>query len=285
VNTDESGWLGVFETIDMSHSTSPRSSDRVTDPIRLTMADLVCVIMPVYNAAAFLRDAIESVRRQTYRHWELLVIDDCSSDDTVKIVESMARSETRIRLIRLSCRSGCAAARNRAFAEARGEYVAFLDSDDRWLPEKLTRQIAFMKSTGSTFSFTAMWRDRSSVRRPSYVSGAPARLSYRALLKSNDIICSSVLLDRQLLGGSQMASIRKNEDFSLWLQLLKKTPHAHGLNEVCGVYTVRPKSVSSNKTVVALELWRVYRQCEKLGWWATLYCFGHFVFHWCRKRV
>jgi teichuronic acid biosynthesis glycosyltransferase TuaG len=159
-----------------------------------------------------------------------------------------------------------------------------LDSDDQWTSEKLAKQIAFMKNKGLSFSFTAMLRDRSAVWGRSHVATAPQRVSYHDLLKSNPITCSSVMLDTQLLGPLRMPVISKNEDFCMWLQLLKKEAYAHGMSEVFGVYTVRAESVSSSKFAAARELWRIYRKIEGLGLLTALYYFAHFLFHWCENR-
>jgi teichuronic acid biosynthesis glycosyltransferase TuaG len=249
------------------------------------MTDFVSVIMPVYNAQDFVADAIKSVQRQTHQDWELLVIDDCSSDETIRIVRSVANADWRIRVLQQEGNGGAASARNRGLAEVRGAYIAFLDSDDRWAPEKLAKQIGFMKSNGVSFSFTAMFRDRSAVGRRSYVAAAPQRVSYHDLLKSNSITCSSVILDSRLLGPARMPLIPKNEDFCLWLQLLKKTEYAYGLSETCGVYTVRRQSVSSSKFAAARELWRIYRRIEELGFLTALYYLLRFVFHWSTTRT
>src|SRR5262249_29871122 len=119
----------------------------------------------------------------------------------------------------------------------------------------------------------------------SYIAKVPQRVSYHDLLKSNPIICSSVMVDAYLLGASRMPVIGKNEDFSLWLELLKRAPYAYGLADVCGVYTVRHQSVSASKVAAARQLWRIYRRTENLGCSTALYCFAHFLLRWIKNRI
>jgi len=242
--------------------------------------------MPVYNSQSFVARAIQSVQEQTHQNWELLIVDDHSSDNTTQIVTVFASIDSRIKLLRQLRNGGAAAARNRGLAQAHGRYIAFLDSDDCWRPDKLSKQIAFMKDNAASFSFTGMHRDRSAVGRRSYNVAAPLRVSYHDLLKSNVITCSSVILDIERFGRPlQMPLIPKNEDFCLWLQLLKIVPYAYGLSEVCGDYTVRRESASSSKPAAARELWRIYRQVEKLNPLTSFYYFIHFVFQWSKNRT
>jgi teichuronic acid biosynthesis glycosyltransferase TuaG len=249
---------------------------------------LVSIIMPTYNSARFVRRAIESVMRQTCSCWELLVVDDCSSDDTVAIIEALAAHDNRIKPCHLDSHKGAAGARNEAIVKATGEYIAFLDSDDCWLPEKLEKQIAFMRKTGSCFSYTASQRicdDSDSPGGRSYIVKVPQQVCYRDILKFNSITCSSVLIDARAVGRPRMPEIRMSEDFALWLQILKEFEYAHGLDEVCVLYMVRRGSVSFNKVIAAFYVWRVYREVEKLKLLTALYYFLQYIFLWCKSKL
>ena len=194
--------------------TADAEQDRAPD------SDLVSIIMPTYNCGAFIGETIATVQAQTYSHWELLVVDDCSTDDTAEVVASLAKSDPRIRYVRLETNSGAAMARNRAMELAQGRYMAFLDSDDLWHPDKLRRQIDFMTSRGAAMSCTAYAQiDEQGVPTGKIVR-SPARTSYNRLLLDCPVGNSTVMYDVARLGKFEVPNIRKRNDDALWLRML-----------------------------------------------------------------
>lgn len=236
----------------------------------------VSIVTPLHNSDAFISETISSVLLQTYVDWELLIIDDKSADKSAEIVKSFADNDNRIYLIQLEQNSGAAVARNEGIKKAKGRYIAFLDSDDLWLPEKLERQLAFMTEMGSAFSYTkvARYDEQGNLLGTSKI---PDKVDYSTLLKTNVVVCSSAMYDTQQLGKVYMPDIRKRQDFALWLRLLKHCDYGHGLQETLVKYTVREGSVSSNRASAAHYTWRVYRELEQLGFLKSLYYFSHYA--------
>lgn len=215
---------------------------------------------------------IESVISQSYTEWELIIVDDCSTDDTVNIVERYLNADDRIKLIKQEQNNGPAIARNIAIDVADGRYIAFLDSDDIWLPLKLEKQIKFMQD--NSYSFTYCSYDRIDVTgKYTSTKKAPTTLSYHELLKSCPIGCLTVVYDTHFFGKVFMPNIRKRQDYCLWLELLKITDFAYGLSDVLAKYRVHDKSISYNKASAAWYQWRVYREIEKLSLVKSLYYF------------
>ena len=238
------------------------------------MTPTVSIVTPVHNGAAYVRETIASVQAQTWEAWELLVIDDASEDDSAEIVECLASDDSRIRLLRLERNGGAAVARNAGIRCAQGRYIAFLDSDDWWVPQKLEKQIRFMEEAQCGFSFTGFQRvDEAGGEIALF--GVPERVSYRELLKTNYIGCSTVIYDSAAFGKVEMPLIRKRQDYGLWLRLLKQTDYACGINDVLVQYRVRSGSVSSNKAITSLFTWRVYRELEGLSVFHSAYCLAH----------
>jgi teichuronic acid biosynthesis glycosyltransferase TuaG len=244
----------------------------------LSEEPLVSIITPAHDAARFVLDTIRSVQAQSYRHWEQIVIDDASRDRTRDLVAEAARGDPRIRLVALDRNSGPAGARNAGLAEARGRYVAFLDADDLWLPEKLARQLAFMRDRDAAFSFTAysiIDEQGHAVGQPVRV---PARIDYRGLLKNTTIGCLTVVLDRERVGGPlSMPDLPQHEDLSLWFRLLKGGMIAHGLPEILARYRVVAGSASRNKLRAARHMWKVYREQEGLAVPDAMWCYAHYA--------
>lgn len=234
------------------------------------------VVTPAYNSATFINTAIESVRVQSFPDWEMIVVDDCSGDNTVPIVEEYIKLDSRIRLIRLEQNSGAAVARNAAIRAAKGRYISFLDSDDRWLPHKLEAQLKFMRKNDAAFVFSAYKKIDESGQDVGLL-GVPDTVSYRDLLKSNYIGCLTAMYDNQKLGKVETPILRAQEDFGLWLRLLKQTPVAYGQNKVLALYTVRGGSVSSDKRTAAVNQWKVYREIEQLNLAVSCYYFAHYA--------
>ncbi|QRG66239.1 glycosyltransferase family 2 protein [Brevibacillus choshinensis] len=245
---------------------------------------LVSVITPTYNATRFIRETIDSVKRQTYPYWELILVDDCSSDETVSLIQEELH-DPRIRLIVLPKNSGAAVARNTGISAAGGKYLAFLDSDDLWLSEKLEKQVTYMQHHDVAFTFTRYRMIRENGTLTPFVVTIPQEIDYNGLLKNTIIGCLTVMLDRDKLGLVQMPNIRTRQDTALWLQILRAGHVAYGIQEELSQYRQVEGSISSNKWKAARNTWRLYRDIEKLSLVRASWCFLHYGWNAWRKRV
>lgn len=236
----------------------------------------VSVITPSYNCANFISQTIKSVLSQTFHDWEMIIVDDFSSDNSVDVIQGYVEMDPRIKLIRKLKNSGAAMARNAAIEAAQGRYISFLDSDDIWLPHKLERQLMFMEQTGATFSCCAYEKIDEDGSPFGHV-GVPAKVEYSDLLKTCSIGCLTAIYDTKYFGKVYMPNIRKRQDFGLWLSLLKRTKYVYGISEVLAQYRVRSESISANKLNAAQYTWRLYRDVEKLNLVKSIYYFGHYA--------
>lgn len=219
------------------------------------------VIMPVYNAEKYLEKSLLSVRKQTFSDIEIIAVDDCSRDSSAEIIQRMSKEDTRIRLIRQTENQGAAAARNIGIKEARADYIAFLDSDDLWMPEKLERQFALLqRSPDCALCCTAAYCIDANDAPLERVFRVPSRITYKSLISGNDIVCSSLLLSRSLLLAHPMKKGAFHEDYVCWLEILKDGNRAVGLDEPLTVYRFTPGSLSRNKLHSALLTWNAYKE-------------------------
>lgn len=237
---------------------------------------LISIVTPLYNGSLFLESTVNSVLSQSYTKWELIVVDDLSTDNSVEIIQSFINLNSRINLIILTKNSGTAVARNKGIEAAKGRYIAFLDSDDVWLPNKLERQLDFMQSHNYPFTFAAYDKVNESGDVFGCV-GVPSKVSYSDLLKVCSVGCLTAMYDTEYFGKVYMPLIRKRQDLGLWLRLLKKTDYAYGLNQTLGRYRVRSDSISANKASAAKFTWRLYRDIEKLNILKASYYFLHYA--------
>ncbi|GAA65000.1 hypothetical protein P20311_2804 [Pseudoalteromonas sp. BSi20311] len=238
------------------------------------MQELVSIIMPSYNAEKFIRESINSVLEQTYQNWELLITDDVSKDNTVSIVKQYTKNDPRIRLVEQSDNGGAGLARNDSISRAKGKYIAFLDSDDLWVPEKLHKQISFMQKNKIPFSYTGYQKFTGDKQLLGQVI-PPSETTYNELLNSNVIGCLTAIYDCQALGKQYMPTIRKRQDMALWLNILKLTPKAYGIQASLAYYRV-DVGMSSNKIEILKWQWRLYRDVEQLSIIKSL---KHFVIY------
>lgn len=211
------------------------------------MKDLVSIITPSYNSEKFIEETIESVIAQTYTNWEMIIVDDVSTDNSIEIINNYAMEDSRIKLIQLEKNSGAAVARNTAIKNANGRFIAFLDSDDLWVKTKLEEQISYMKKNNISFSYSdyELIDEKSNLLN---ISKKPAgMLDYKELLKENQIGCLTAIYDQKKIGKCYMPLIRKRQDYGLWLSILKKVPYAYKVPLSLGIYRVRVNSISSNK--------------------------------------
>ena len=229
------------------------------------MNDLVSIIMPSYNTANYIEASIESVRHQTYENWELIIVDDCSTDNTDEVVRPFL-TDGRIRYLKNEQNSGAAMSRNRALREAKGKWIAFLDSDDLWLPEKLEKQVAFMEQNGYHFSYTNyeeinMAGEKTGVR----VTG-PKRITKTGMFNYCWPGCLTVMYDAKAVGLVQIADIKKNNDYAMWLKVCKKAD-CYLLGECFGQYRKgRTGSISTHsiKTMIGWH-YKLYKEAEGMG--------------------
>lgn len=214
---------------------------------------LVSVIMPSWNTAKFIGESIQSVISQTYTNWELLIVDDCSTDDTDKVVEPFL-SDIRIKYFKNEKNSGAALTRNHAITKALGEWIAFLDSDDLWMPEKLEKQIGFMKKHGYVLSFTEYEKvDEKNQPLNIYVSG-PDVVNKRKMYNYDYIGQLTMMYSAKCFGLIQIKDIKKNNDYAIRLQLFKRHgAEAHLLKENLAKYRVRKKSISHDSLCKKLK--------------------------------
>lgn len=226
------------------------------------MSELVSIIMPSYNTAKFISETIESVLAQTYTNWELIIVDDCSTDNTDEVVKSFL-SDNRIKYIKNEKNSGAAVSRNRALREAKGKWIAFLDSDDLWMPDKLQKQIAFMKENDYHFSYTNYVEiNEASIPNGRIITG-PKRIPKRGMYNYCWMGCLTVMYDAETIGLIQIADIKKNNDYAMWLKACKKAD-CYLLDEVLAKYRKRSGSIS-NHGYTKLIKWhyKLYREAEK----------------------
>lgn len=232
--------------------------------------------MPAYNAEAFIGEAIESVRGQTYSHWELIVVDDCSADGTVRVVRELAERDPRVQILRSPANGGTSAARNLGLSRCEGSYVAFLDADDLWTPDKIRKQVEFMKARGAGFAFTAYQKFRSA--EPGSIVHARPTVSWREMLRGNLIGCSTVMIDTRVFPSLHFpTSLRRQEDYALWLSLLRGGTLAFGLDEPLVRYRVHEASKSSSKLASIAAQWAVYRDLERLSLPRAAWYLGHYA--------
>jgi len=245
--------------------------------------DLVSVIMPVYNAASWVRRGIDSVLQQTHRHLELIAVDDGSQDESLAILEACAQADPRVRVLRQPTNGGVAAARNAGIAAAQGDYIAFLDADDWWHTSKLEMQLAGMRETGAQISYTAYFRVAEDGRLLGQVT-PPAKVGWRDMLASNFIGNLTGIYARRL-GDVPFRRIG-HEDYVFWLEQVRSAGEAMRVptTEPLAWYLVRDSSLSANKLRAARWQWIIYREVEKLGLLHATLCMCRYALHALAKR-
>lgn len=248
--------------------------------------DLVSIITPVYNAARFIGETIESVINQSYQNWELILVNDCSTDNSVQIIEEWMNQDSRVTLYQLSENGGAAVARNKGLELAKGEFIAFIDSDDYWHKEKLTKQICFMKENQYQFTYTnfnLISEDGIVIKESVKI---PTSLNYSGLLKNTSIACSTVVINRNAIGDFRMPLVRKGQDTATWLMLMReRNIVAYGLDEVLNSYRQVSGSISSNRIAALKRTWNTYYNLEKLPFPKAAYYFAHYVWNAVMRRV
>lgn len=251
------------------------------------MEEMVSIIVPVYRAEPYIAETIAMVKKQTYTNWELILVDDCSPDGSVQIIEQeMTRiaatplqegksdTEGKIRLLRKPQNEGAAKARNTGIDAARGRYIAFLDADDIWMPDKLEKELRFMKQKQAAFAFTAYEFGDEQAHGTGKVVEVPERLTYRRALSRTIIFTTTVMFDTDKIRKELIhMPVVESEDTATWWKVLRNGYTAYGLNEVLAVYRRPEQSLSSNKLVAIKRIWNLYRKEEKLSFPASIFFF------------
>lgn len=248
---------------------------------------MVSIIVPVYNAAKYIDQTIDMVCQQTYKDWELILVDDASTDGSADIIEKRIKSQgKRIRLVRKNINQGAAAARNSGIDASSGRYIAFLDADDIWKPEKLEKQVAFMERTGAAFSFHSYEFGDENASPTGKIVHAPARLKYKQALSRTVIFTTTVMfdtekIDMEIIHMPQVPS----EDTATWWRILKSGYEAYGLDENLAIYRRPGKSLSSNKLVAIQRIWFLYRNIADLSVLKSMYYFGGWAIRATLRRL
>lgn len=243
---------------------------------------LVSIIVPSYNSSRFIAQTIESVLNQTYLNWEMLIIDDYSPDNANNIIEKYIKKDERIKLIKLERNSGPAIARNRGIELAKGKYIAFLDSDDIWLPEKLEKQIKFMKDNNLSVTCSSYYTiDENNKNINTRI--VKEFFSYAIMLKSNCIGNLTGIYDCEKLGKIYMDDVG-HEDYTLWLKVMKKAKNTRAIIEPLAKYRILNNSISANKLKVLKWQWNIYRNIVRLGIFQSTYYFIYYIYYALKKR-
>lgn len=244
---------------------------------------LVSVIMPIYNAEKYLPETLNSIFDQDYENIEIVLVDDCSRDDSAKIISEYQKSHPEIIYYLQEKNMGAGAARNKALELARGQYAAFLDSDDIWLPQKISKQIQLMQETKSPFSYAAIEMMDENGQTIKDKRNIKETCDYRYLLHNTIIATSSVVVDRTVLGDFRMPLRRGGQDYATWLMLLRGGAVAHGINEVLVRYRVASGSLSSNKFKSIKQVWQIQTQDERINKFSAAFHVLCFAFNAFKK--
>jgi teichuronic acid biosynthesis glycosyltransferase TuaG len=245
----------------------------------------VSIITPCHNSGKFISDTINSVLLQTFSDWEMLITDDCSTDNSVEIIETFVEKDNRIKLIKSDKNLGGAGARNLAIRQAQGKFIAFLDSDDIWEKEKLERQIIFMEKNNYAFSFSQYYIMDEQGNKTEKIIQVPKSIDYKHYLSNTIIGCLTVVIDREKTGNFEMPLIKSSHDMALWLLIMRRGFQAFGMQEILAGYRIVSNSNTAKKWKAAKDVWKVYRKYEKLSLLYSAYCFIGYVFHAIRKRL
>lgn len=249
------------------------------------MSVLVSIITPSYNSARFINECVGSVIEQTYTNWELIIVDDASEDNSREFISTIAASDDRIKFVFLTENIGAAGARNIALEKSEGRYIAFLDSDDVWKKEKLTKQIGFMQSHDIAFSFSSYEPMSENGMKVFKKINAPLKIDYNSFLKNTIIGCLTVVLDKDKIGDVKMPNLRTSQDMALWLSILKGGVDAYGIEQSLAYYRIVGNSNTANKLKVVKGVWKIYRNEEGFGYLKSIWCFLNYAFNAVKKRV
>ena len=246
----------------------------------------ISIVVPVYNASRFLKETIRSVQAQTYSDWEFLLVDDCSKDNSRQVIEEEAKSDLRIRLIALTKNGGAANARNEGIKQAKGRYLAFIDADDLWKPDKLEKELRFMEEKEAAFVFTGYEFADEQGNGMGKIVNVPETITYKQALGNTTIFTSTVLIDWDKLDKSlTMMPDVKSEDTATWWQILRSGVTGYGLNENLVLYRRSENTLSSNKVEAVKRIWYLYRKVEKLNLFLSIWYFLQYAIRAVLRRI
>lgn len=249
---------------------------------------LISIIVPVYNIEKYIVETIACVRQQTYSDWELLLIEDGSSDSTVSVIEAELSKvqDERIRLIKQPSNMGAAKARNRGLEEAVGRYIAYLDADDLWMPRKLERELAFMQERQAAFAFTGYEFADEQGNGTGKIVRVPETLTYKEALKNTTIFTTTVMFDTYKIPKELLVMpVIKSEDTALWWKVLRNGYLAYGLDENLVKYRRAGKSLSSNKLEAIRRIWNLYRKAEGMNVISSAYHLCFWAVRAVKRRI
>ncbi|WP_321317204.1 glycosyltransferase family 2 protein [Labilibaculum sp.] len=244
----------------------------------------VSIITPSYNSSHFIQATIQSVLKQTYTDWEMIIVDDCSKDKSIELINSLILNDDRIQLIALETNVGAAEARNIALRKAKGRFIAFLDSDDVWYPQKLGVQLDFMIRNNYEFTFSSYDLMSEDGIKLNKVINVPNTINYHQYLRNTIIGCLTVIIDKEKVGYFEMPNIKSSHDMALWLLIMKRGFKAHGINELLASYRLVSNSNTAKKWKAAADVWKVYRKIENLSLIKAVYSFVGYACNALLKR-
>ncbi|MGX5687481.1 glycosyltransferase family 2 protein [Arcticibacter tournemirensis] len=238
---------------------------------------LISVITPAYNVSKHITETILSVQKQTYKNWEMIIVDDCSEDNTFEIISDFSKQDTRIKVFKHKKNAGVAAARNTALNQASGEYIAFVDGDDLWTEDKLEKQLAFMQANDYALTYTDHQNFDSDSGAKRKIITAPKRMRANDILSNTAIACLTVMINRKKVGDFQMPLLGHTEDNCTWYEILKKGHTAYALPECLSLYRVGNSSLTKNKSIAAKQQWNTYRKYFKFSVIKSAYYFSMYA--------
>lgn len=245
----------------------------------------VSIITPAYNAAPYLEETVKSVQAQTFTDWEMIIVDDCSKDNTFSIATSLAEKDHRIKVLQNEKNSGVAATRNKALDAATGEYIAFLDSDDLWLPQKLEKQVEFMDTGQYVLTYTNYQKFNSNTgERFQKEIKAPATMTAEKIYGDTSIGCLTVMVNRSKTGTFHMPLLGHTEDNITWQEILAGGYIGYRLDIVLSLYREGNMSLTSGKKKAAKQQWRTYRNYYKFSLIKSAFYFAQYAFHAVKKH-
>ena len=248
--------------------------------------ELVSIIIPVYNAERFIDDTISNVKKQTYTNWELLLINDCSKDNSEERILKYAKEDKRIKYVKLDENGGAAVARNKGIELAQGSYICFLDADDKWHKDKIKKQVSFMRKKRCAFSFTSYQFADAQCNPTGAIVVVPEKINYRQALKNTTIWTSTVMFDMKKLKKELIYMPQvKSEDTACWWKILKTGIVAYGIKDVMAYYRRTDGTLSSNKFEAIKRIWNLYRNVEKLNIFYSAYNFIFYAYNAVKRRI
>lgn len=247
----------------------------------------ISIITPVYNSEKYIENTIKTVLNQTYQNWELLLVDDCSTDNSKNIIEEYTKKDKRIKYFILEKNSGAAVARNYALEKSTGKYIAYLDSDDLWFKEKLEKQLRYMEENDYVFTCTDYEKIDNEGNSLNKVVHIPKKVDYNLFLRNTIIQTVGVMVNVEKVGKEllHMPNIRRRQDAATWCQLLKNGYDCYQVPYTLSYYRVVPNSLSSNKFKAIKMNWYWYRKIEKLSFFKSCYCFIGYAYNAVKKRI